>query len=78
MVDDIVKRLRQTRADMLGTDDEDHYWDCHDAANEIEHLRTLNQSLRAELARQQNEIAALRNELIRFDSGNIRADWADE
>ena len=36
---DITRRLRQTRADMLGTDDEDHYWDCHEAAAEIERLR---------------------------------------
>ena len=36
---DIVERLRQTRADMLGTNDEQHYWDCHDAAAEIERLR---------------------------------------
>ena len=37
---DIVTRLRQTRADMLGTDDEPHYWDCHEAAGEIEKLRS--------------------------------------
>ena len=36
---DIVIRLRQTRADMIGTDDDAHYWDCHDAAAEIERLR---------------------------------------
>lgn len=36
---DIVTRLRQTRADMIGTDDEQHYWDCHDAAAQIERLR---------------------------------------
>jgi hypothetical protein len=35
----IVRRLRQTRADMIGTDDEQHYWDCQDAAAEIERLR---------------------------------------
>jgi hypothetical protein len=35
----IARRLRQTRADMLGTADEDHYWDCHAAAQEIERLR---------------------------------------
>jgi hypothetical protein len=35
----IVARLRQTRADMIGTDDEQHYWDSQDAANEIERLR---------------------------------------
>jgi hypothetical protein len=36
---DIARRLRQTRADMLGTADEDHYWDSHEAAGEIERLR---------------------------------------
>jgi len=36
---DIATRLRQTRANMLGTEDEDHYWDCHAAADEIERLR---------------------------------------
>lgn len=36
---DIVVRLRQTRANMIGTDDEQHYWDCHDAANLIQSLR---------------------------------------
>ena len=35
----ITTRLRQTRANMLGTADEDHYWDCHAAAAEIERLR---------------------------------------
>jgi hypothetical protein len=39
MAIDLVARLRQTRADMLGTDDEDHYWACHEAAAEIERLR---------------------------------------
>jgi hypothetical protein len=38
--DDITTRLRQTRADMIGTADEQHYWDCHEAAAEIERLRT--------------------------------------
>ena len=32
------KRLRQTRADMLGTDDEEHYWNCHKAAKYIDTL----------------------------------------
>jgi hypothetical protein len=36
---DIATRLRQTRADMIGTEDEQHYWDCHEAAGEIERLR---------------------------------------
>lgn len=39
---DIATRLRQTRADMIGTDDEQHYWDCHNAADEIERLRQFD------------------------------------
>ena len=33
-----AKNLRRTRADMLGTDDEAHYLECHKAADEIERL----------------------------------------
>lgn len=36
---DICVRLRRVRASMLGTDDEDTFWACHDAADEIERLR---------------------------------------
>ena len=36
---DIVTRLRQTRADMIGTEDEAHYWDCVEAVGEIANLR---------------------------------------
>lgn len=36
---DIVNRLRCTRTTMLGTDDEQHFADCHKAADEIERLR---------------------------------------
>ena len=43
---DIVERMRKTRADMIGTEDEDHYFDCHDAANEIERLRAENERMR--------------------------------
>ena len=41
----LTTRLRQTRADMIGTDDENHYWDCHDAAAEIDRLREAIRSL---------------------------------
>lgn len=34
----LATRLRQTRANMLGTDDDQHYWDCHDAAAALERL----------------------------------------
>ena len=39
---DIARRLRQTRANMLGTDDEQHYWDCVEAAAEIELLEAAH------------------------------------
>lgn len=37
--EDIAIRLRKTRVNMIGTKDEAHYWDCVDAAIEIERLR---------------------------------------
>ena len=37
---DIARRLRCTRASMIGTADEQHYFDCHEAADEIDRLRT--------------------------------------
>ena len=42
--------LRRTRADMLGTDDEEHYGHCHDAADEIERLSAENSRLEASCA----------------------------
>jgi hypothetical protein len=48
---DIYIRLRQTRADMLGTDDEQHYFDCHEAAGEIERLRRWGRLTDAERER---------------------------
>jgi hypothetical protein len=44
---DIATRLRQTRANMIGTEDEQHYWDCHDAAAEIERLRLTDEEREA-------------------------------
>lgn len=43
--EDVVTRLRKTRANMLGTDDEEHYWDCHEAAEEILKLRNALRKL---------------------------------
>ena len=39
-----VSNLRSTRADMLGTDDEAHYWECHKAADEIERLEAARKN----------------------------------
>ena len=37
-MDDVANRLRSTRANMLGTDDEQHYMDCREAADLIDAL----------------------------------------
>ena len=50
MTPDIATRLRQTRANMLGTDDEQHYWDCHKAASHIELLEAAYKSSGSALA----------------------------
>jgi endo-1,4-beta-mannosidase len=42
---DLVSNLRRTRADMIGTDDEEHYWECHEAADRIEELEKSEASL---------------------------------
>ncbi|TFH49296.1 MAG: hypothetical protein E4G89_05020 [Methanothrix sp.] len=36
-----AENLRRARADMLGTFDEEHYWECHAAAAEIDRLNGL-------------------------------------
>jgi hypothetical protein len=46
--DDICRRLRQARASMLGTEDEDTFWACHDAAAEIMRLRKQIDEIRAQ------------------------------
>ena len=48
MMNKHATNLRRTRADMLGTDDEDHYWECHRAAAEIERLEAKVAKLEAE------------------------------
>jgi predicted ATP-dependent serine protease len=47
---DIATRLRQTRANMIGTDDEQHYWDCHEAASHIELLEAAHKASGSALA----------------------------
>jgi hypothetical protein len=49
---------------MLGTDDEQHYWDCHDAAAEIERLRRYR-----DMAEADREVAMLAAERFRLTDG---------
>ena len=44
---DLVKRLQSTRANMIGTDDEQHYFDCHEAADRIERLEAFVERVKA-------------------------------
>lgn len=45
----LARKLRSTRANMLGTDDEDHYWDCHDAADALIEMARELDNLRRDL-----------------------------
>jgi len=67
-MDDITTRLRQTRADMIGTADEAHYWDCHDAAAEIERLRLEFSVQKSCTVAGRGEIARLREAIRRLAS----------
>jgi predicted RNase H-like nuclease (RuvC/YqgF family) len=62
-IEDVVVRLRRTRADMIGTDDEEHYFDCHEAAHVIEELRdeitNLNELAKDRYCTMQTEIERL-------------------
>ena len=62
----LARKLRSTRANMLGTDDEEHYWDCHDAADAlIEMARELDNLRRDLIALATKPISA---ELTEIDS----------
>lgn len=62
----LARKLRSTRANMLGTDDEEHYWDCHDAADAlISMARELDNLRRDIIAAATRPIA---NELAELDS----------
>ena len=54
-----ANNLRRTRADMLGTLDEEHYRDCHDAALYIEQLEDKVDRLVGLLAERDTRIEAL-------------------
>ena len=68
MNDDSTTRLRQTRVNMLGTDDEEHYWDCQDAAAEIEPLRGYR-----DIAEADRDVAMLAAERLRLTDEERRA-----
>jgi hypothetical protein len=72
---DIATRLRQTRADMIGTDDEQHYWDCHDAAVEIDRLRLELSVQKACTVAGREEIARLRAKTL-FPKERRTLAWA--
>ena len=54
-----ASNLRRTRADMLGTLDEEHYIECHDAALYIEQLEDKVDRLVGLLAERDTRIEAL-------------------
>jgi len=57
-----VSNLRRTRADMIGTDDEEHYWECHEAADYIEELEAEVKELAKGNIERWERVCALANE----------------
>jgi len=82
-----VSNLRRTRANMLGTDDEAHYWECHEAADEIERLeahkqqcfdrmRTMTAELEDERAANAHKAVVLANLQARVEAlESARSNW---
>ena len=64
---DLVKHLRSTRANMIGTDDEQHYFDCHEAADYIE----ARESVIATLENRLNLLAVDRGRLERLEAFTV-------
>jgi hypothetical protein len=67
-MNDTVTRLRQTRANMIGTEDEQHYFDCQEAAGEIERLRGDLEVRRLQLDAAAGEVQKLRSRLRLADA----------
>ena len=63
-MNDLVKHLRSTRANMIGTDDEQHYFDCHEAADYIE----ARESVIATLENRLNLLAIDRGRIERLEA----------
>src|SRR5690606_33015405 len=52
--------LRRTRADMLGTDDEAHFWACHDAARSMDEAADALEVAEAERDRLREKLQHVR------------------
>ena len=63
-----IRNLRSTRADMIGTHDEEHYWHCHEAASYIEILLRARAADDRTITRQRKEIEQLRSTLKALDA----------
>jgi hypothetical protein len=59
---------------MLGTDDDKHYWDCHDAADELIRLKTIIDDYAAIAAASAREIKQVRQSYARSDEKRCDSD----
>jgi hypothetical protein len=71
---ELASALRSTRANMLGTDDEKHYWDCHDAADELIRLKEIIDDYAAIAAASAREIKQVRQSYARSDEKRCDSD----
>jgi hypothetical protein len=59
---------------MLGTDDEKHYWDCHEAADELIRLKEIIDDYAAIAAASAREIKQVRQSYARSDEKRCDSD----
>lgn len=77
-VKEIVTALRQTPANMLGTSLEEHYWNCHKAADLILRLNQQVIDMRAAESRVVFKNERNRTIYLRVKSGERNKDLANE
>ncbi len=77
---DHAKNLRCTRVDMLGTDDEEHYWHCVAAAKYITELELLPCKLDCRAKREKDFMGGFDAGLAYPDKepGEAWKEWRDE
>jgi predicted nuclease with TOPRIM domain len=69
---DMAYRLRQTRADMLGTADDQHYHDCHEAAATIERLEAERDKLKEQIRQLTDELSTFRLGLHHQENAKLK------
>ena len=68
-----AKNLRRTRADMLGTEDEAHYWECHAAAAYLLKLEADSKGWESDWTKAMHRVEGLQARIDELEAG--REHW---